>query len=54
MMNLIATIMCFIASIFSYIQGNYGLAITNSVLTLLNLPFAINWIKKKIKHKGVE
>lgn len=48
MINLIATIMCFIASICSYTQGNYGFTITNSVLALLNLPFAIHWIKKKI------
>lgn len=49
MMNLIATIMCFIASIYSYIKENYGLAITNSVFTSLNLPFAINWIKQIIR-----
>lgn len=45
MMNVIAIFICMTAAIFYAIQGNMGWCVVEILLTALNVPFAIEWIK---------
>lgn len=45
MINFIALVICFVAAIFQGTKGNIGWCITEIVLALCNLPFAIKWLK---------
>ena len=51
MINLIAAVICATAMILQICDGNTGHAVLQAVLTVLNLPFAVAWIMKKIKKK---
>lgn len=44
-MNLIAFIICVAAAIYHGYLGNMGWVVIESALALLNLPFAIKWIR---------
>lgn len=44
-MNFIAFIICMAAAIWQGCLGNIGFVIAESALALLNLPFAIKWIR---------
>lgn len=41
----VALIICFVAAIFHGTKGNIGWCLTEIVLTLCNLPFAIKWLQ---------
>lgn len=45
MFNFIAVIFCAMCAIWQGINGNIGWCITEIGFTLLNLPFAIKWLK---------
>lgn len=46
LINVFVFILCFIAFVLNLIAGRIGWSIAEAVLAILQLPFAIAWLKK--------
>ena len=46
LMNFIAFVVCAVASIYQGVNGNLGLCLVDIALALINLPYAIKWLKE--------
>ena len=53
MMNCIAFVLCVICAIWQASLGNIGFVVLEAVIALVNLPFAIKWIKKNIRKNKI-
>ena len=46
LMNFIAFVVCAVAAIYQGVNGNLGSCLLDIALTLINLPYAIKWLKE--------
>ena len=46
LMNFIAFVVCAVAAIYQGVNGNLGSCLLDIALALINLPYAIKWLKE--------
>ena len=46
LMNFIAFVVCAVVAIWQGVNGNLGLCLADIALALINLPYAIKWLKE--------
>ena len=46
LMNFIAFVVCAVAAIYQGVNGNLGSCLLDIALVLINLPYAIKWLKE--------
>ena len=47
--NFIALVVCAVAAIWQSVNGNLGWCLVEIALALINLPYAIKWLKEYFK-----
>ena len=54
LINVFVFILCFIAFVLNLIAGRIGWSITEAILAILQLPFAIAWLKEMMSESCIK